>query len=107
MSDVFNLTGQSHQNHRNGDPETSKEAGVAAAEFSRSHHRDIHDTICAARRPMAAEEIADYLGWSSHVSVCRRLPELVDAGLITPVNVGYRNRSGRHALSYQTARPSA
>lgn len=95
------LTGQAPQNWRTTDPHTSKEAGVFAAFTFRSEHQIlIFGVIKSASSPVSAEQIADALGWESHVPVNRRLSELRDGGVIREVDSDYRNRSGRSALRW-------
>lgn len=90
------------QNWRNTDPATSLAAGVSASQtFRTEHQRKIYAVIAASVLPVSAEQIADALGWDSHVPVNRRLSELVDAKLITVVDSNYRNRkSGKAAQRY-------
>jgi predicted ArsR family transcriptional regulator len=103
MSDQFDLTlsGQAPQNWRTSDPQTSREAGLAAARFCGEHQRLIYSVLKASAQPMAAEQIADELGWTSHVPVNRRLSELEDGGMIRAVDSNYHNRqSGRAARRF-------
>jgi predicted ArsR family transcriptional regulator len=101
--DLFDkLTGQSPQSWRNSDPETSRLAGQAAAQFKSEHHRAIYRALAEAHpRPLAAEQIGDALGWPHYHAVGRRLSELVDAGLIERAGELHKNRTGRQAERYR------
>lgn len=71
-----------------------------SASFVSGQRKDIRDVLDASQVPMAAEEIGDALGLS-HVQVCRRISELVDAGLIEPADRLHKNRSGSMARRYR------
>jgi response regulator of citrate/malate metabolism len=107
MSDLFEFAHDLEkkrtpvQTWRNGDPETSLEAGVAAESFVSEHHAAIILTLKSTGRAMAAEEIADFIGWSSHVTANRRLAELADSGIIVRTEERHKNRSGRSAFRYR------
>lgn len=86
---------------RRRDPATSHESANHAAKFAGKHCADIVATLRAAGRAMACEEIADALGWASHVTANRRMSECVDAGLIARTEERHTNRSGRQAFKYR------
>lgn len=88
-------------NYRARDPVTSAEAGEHARKFIGAHHQAIMGALRAAGRPMAPEEIADALGWPSHVAANRRTTELERAGLIAVADQYHVNRSGRRARRYR------
>ncbi len=89
------------QRSRTADPATSHEAGAAAEKFLGAHHEAILNVMLEARRPMAAQEISDVLGWKSHHAVNRRLPEPRDRNLIVRTTLRYINASGRGAFQYK------
>lgn len=101
MTDTPLLDWSPPQNWRHGDPDTSRLAGESASEFASRHRRLILWAIKRAGRPVAAKEIANILGWESHVPVNRRLSELVDVGEIAPTDDRYTNPSGRTAVRYR------
>ncbi len=86
---------------RRADPSTSHESANHAGKFAGKHCAEILSLLRDFKFPMAAEEIADALGWASHVQANRRLPELVDAGLIIRTEERHTNRSGRSAFKYR------
>lgn len=93
------------RNYRRSDPVTSKEAGERATKFRSGDHEEILRAL--RRRPMAAEEIAAFVGWQDHVKANRRLSELERAGLIVRTDEQHTNRSGRQAFRYRITTPSA
>lgn len=99
--DLFDLTGQSPQRYRTSDPETSRMAARDSESFVSGQRKEIYDVLKASSVPLAAEDIADALGLDSHVPVNRRLSEIVDAGLIEPVDKLHKNRSGSMARRYR------
>lgn len=103
--DLFDLTGQSPQRYRTSDPETSRMAATETEPFVGGHQEDILKQLRASKVPLAAEQIGDALGLS-HVQVCRRISELIDAGLIEPADKLHKNRSRRMAQRYQARRPT-
>lgn len=84
---------------RRSDPGTSHEA----ARRSRGLAARQHALILACMSDgvwRAAEQIGDAIGLD-HVSVNRRLPELVAQAKLEPTEERHRNRSGRLAVRYR------
>lgn len=99
--DLFDrLTGQAPQRYRSNDPETSRMAARDSESFVTGQRKEIYEELKASEVPLAAEQIGDVLGFT-HVQVCRRISELVDAGLIEPVDKLHKNRSGSMARRYR------
>lgn len=65
---------------RESDPETSKAAARRAKRFQASHAGRILEALRV--HPMTAQEIADHTGLQV-VQICRRLPEIADARVVT------------------------
>lgn len=86
-------------NYRHSDPITSKEAGIAARSFTKTDQAEILRAL--ASRPMAAEEVSDFLGWNDSVRVCRRFAEMIRAGLIERTAIKHINRNGRSAFRHR------
>lgn len=88
---------------RHSDPDTSKEAAHHARAFASKQHKQIIDALFRSPRPLAAEEIANELGWADHVPANRRTSELERAGMIEVVegNFHINTRSGRRARRYR------
>lgn len=102
---------------RNSDPITSHEAGAHSRSFSSSDRADIYGAMRLSKRPLAAEEISDLLGWDDHVRVNRRLKELAECvtdeygalvrgALIAPTEELHTNKSGRKARRYRVLQPA-
>jgi len=68
--------------HRRQDPETSKQAAKAAARFAASHAGRVLSAL-KEYGPMVARGLAHATGLTQ-VQVCRRLPDLEEAGLAEP-----------------------
>lgn len=97
MTDLFSIP-----NYRQRDPETSREAGENARAFSGRQHQQIINVLIKSCRPLAPEEIANALGWSSHVPANRRTSELERLGKIEVApNDFHINASGRRARRYR------
>jgi hypothetical protein len=92
--DLFSYA-DTYPNYRHSDPITSKEAGIAARSFTKSDQAEILRAL--AVRPMAGEEVSDFLGWNDSVRVCRRFAEMIRAGLIERMAERHTNRNGRSA----------
>jgi hypothetical protein len=103
MTDLFGYVEQQPRNYRRTDPVTSKEAGRAARAFIKSDQSEILRALTS--RPMAAEEISDFLGWNDSVRVCRRLAEMIRAGLIERMAERHVNRNGRTAFKHRIKPP--
>lgn len=107
MRDLVDLMQRSHvhqQNWRNGDPDTSRQAGIAANRFRHTDCAAIYDVLRASPVALAAEQISDALAWGNHVRVNRRLKEMVDAAAIVRTDdPPHINRSGRSAGKYRVA----
>ena len=101
MDDLLSVIGP---RSRITDPKTSHDAARHAEKFLNSHHEAILAVMRASQAPMAAEQIADACGWSSHVQANRRMSELCDRGLIESTEERHVNRSGRKAVRYQLSR---
>ncbi len=86
-------------NYRRTDPVTSREAGNAARKFIKGDHAEILRAL--RRRPMACEEISDFLGWNDHVRANRRMSEMERDGTIARTVERHTNRSGRQAFRYR------
>lgn len=86
---------------RRSDPSTSHEAGNHAAEFLGEHQQRILETLRASDGPMTSEAIALICGWPTLHPVARRMPELVDRGLVIVTDELGKNRSGRRAQRYK------
>lgn len=106
------MTQPPRQNWRSTDPDTSREAGVAAIAFKGDDQKQIFTALTVASKPMAAEQISDMLGWNNHVRVNRRLKELAEPvfdeygalvrrALIERTEEKHTNKSGRAAYRYK------
>ena len=102
--DLFSYAEQP-RNFRRDDPWTSKEAGRQAQKFITGDQAEILRAL--RRRPMACEEISDFLGWNDHVRANRRTSELERAGRIERTTETHTNRSGRQACRYRLAQVRA
>lgn len=87
------------QNYRRTDPVTSKEAGRAARKFISTDQSEILRALTS--RPMAAEEVSDFLGWNDSVRACRRFADMIRAGLIERTIEKHINRNGRSAFRHR------
>lgn len=65
---------------RRSDPSTSHAAAKAAKRFQASHAGRILEALRV--HPMTAQEISDHTGLSV-VQICRRLPEIAEARVVT------------------------
>ena len=86
------------------DPHTSKEAGENADDFAGKHYTAIIRTLRETGRPMASEEIADYVNFGGFTVPnwpTRRLCELERRGLVVPTEELHVNRTGRRARKYR------
>jgi hypothetical protein len=102
--DLFDHVEQ-RANFRKSDPVTSKDAGRAAQKFIKGDQAEILRAL--RRRPMAGEEVSDFLGWNDSVKVCRRFAELIRAGLIERTPEKHINRNGRSAFRHRIAQRSS
>ena len=108
MTDLFAYANSRPQNYRPSDPITSRDAGRSAHKFSAEHHQIILAVLRRAAQPLAAEQIADAIGFGFQrgiyslcldtVQVCKRTNELIEAGLIERTAERHTNRSGRSAF---------
>lgn len=98
MSDLFAFAEQ-RQNFRTTDPITSRDAGREARKFATGDQAEILRAL--RRRPMAGEEVSDFLGWNDSVRVCRRFAEMIRADMIERTADKYKNRSGREAFRHR------
>lgn len=102
LPDLFDrLTGQSPQRYRTSDPETSGMAARDSERFAKGHHKKILAALEDSTEPLSAEQIAEIAGLESNVAACRRISELIDAGLIMEVDKLYRNKSGSMARRFR------
>lgn len=97
--DLFSYADTRPINYRHTDPITSRDAGRAAQKFRTGDQSEILRAL--RRRPMAAEEISDFLGWNDSVRVCRRLAEMIRADLIERTADKHTNRNGRGAFRHR------
>jgi hypothetical protein len=87
---------------RYSDPITSKEAAHEARAFAGKQQGQIIEALRKACRPLAPEEIANALGWASHVPANRRTSELEKLGQIEVAPGDFHiNASGRRARRYR------
>lgn len=103
--DLFAYADEFPRNFRASDPITSKESGRAAQKFISGDQAEILKAL--RRRPMAAEEISDFLGWNDSVRVCRRLADMIRAELIERTADKHTNRNGRGALRHRLKQQSS
>ncbi|RPJ38765.1 MAG: hypothetical protein EHM35_03805 [Planctomycetaceae bacterium] len=87
---------------RSTDPDTSEAAAKSMTLAAGVQHTAILMIMTRARRPMAAEQIADRDDDNlNQVAVNRRLSELERAQLVIKTDQKHTNRSGRSAYKYR------
>lgn len=112
MTDLVDMMQSARPLARTSDPITSHHAAAQAVGLAASDCADIYGALRLSRKPMAAEEISDMLGWGNHVRVNRRLKELAEPltdeygalirrALIERTEERHTNRSGRQAFKYR------
>ena len=106
--DLFSYADSQPPNYRPTDPITSRDAGRSVDKLAGEHHQIILAVLRHAGRPLAAEQIADAIGFGftrgkyalclDYVAVGKRANELIEAGLIERTAEQHTNRTGRKAF---------
>jgi len=87
---------------RADDPDTSKAAALAAAEFAGDHRAKILGSLMT-QGPATIYELAARTGLD-HVAVARRLPELEERGVARPTDATRKGPTGRACRVWEAKR---
>ena len=87
---------------RADDPDTSKAAALAAAEFAGDHRAKILGSLMT-QGPATIYELAARTGLD-HVAVARRLPELEERGVAMPTDATRKGPTGRACRVWEAKR---